>query len=141
MDKLSFPEPMERAVAFHEPCKTAYMVIHTDATAEILKRIPGTKYIEMVHHGKDTLCCACRAAEMLPEAGDQITCLRLKEAIDAGADTIIDVCHNCHLIFLNYQEKNKASRKVDVVNYSTYITNAMGIHRRDVYKEQKCLDE
>jgi len=103
-----------------------------NSVRNILKKIPGTELVEMEHHGIDTLCCGCEAITKSFETGDKVTIARLKEAKETGADTLIDVCHNCHWIFMPAQ-KNHSSEGLDFViqNYSSYITDAMGKTRKD----------
>lgn len=133
MDKLCFRNDTAHTVTYHEPCKAAYMRVDTDSVRAILSAIPNTALIEMKHHGPDTMCCGCRAVDVRPETGSLVTGDRLKEATESGAEILIDVCHNCHRLFKNYQKKKGVS-KVSVVNYSSYIAQAMGIVRED------CMD-
>ena len=133
--KLQFPNAMPQKVTYHEPCKAAYMGIDTDSVREILKAIPGTELIEMKHHGKNTMCCGCEAVPQAFESGDRVTVERINEAIDTGADTMIDSCHNCHWIFVPAQKNHEElERDITIENYSTYITNAMGKSRKDTLK-------
>ena len=133
MDSLSFRNDTPHTVTYHEPCKTAYMNIDIESVRAILHAIPNTTLVEMKHHGKNTMCCGCRTADVLPETGSLVTGKRLMEAADTGADTLIDVCHNCHRLFRNYQ-KSTGTADISVVNYSTYIAQSIGIVRDD------CMD-
>ena len=133
MDKLCFQNDTAHTVTYHEPCKAAYMHVDPDSVRAILRAIPNTTLVEMKHHGPNTMCCGCRAADVWPETGSLVTGDRLKEATESGAEILIDVCHNCHRLFKNYQKKKGVS-KVSVVNYSSYIAQAMGIVRED------CMD-
>ncbi len=130
LDRLSFQNDTRCTVTYHEPCKAAYMDVDTDSVRAILAAVPNTTLVEMKHHGKDTMCCGCRAADVCPETGSLVTGDRLEEAAETGADILIDVCHNCHWLFKQYQ-KRTGSRDVSVVNYSSFITRAMGKTRAD----------
>lgn len=132
--KLEFPNAKPRRVTYHEPCKAAYMGIDTDSVREILKAIPGTELVEMKHHGRDTMCCGCEAVPHAFDAGDRVTVERISEAIATGADTMIDVCHNCHWIFVPAQKNHTELKHVSIENFSTYITEAMGKSRKDTLK-------
>ncbi len=132
IEKLKFPNAKPHKVTYHEPCKAAYTGIDMESVQKILKTIPGTELVEMEHHGKDTMCCGCDAVTNEYEVGDKITERRLREAVATGADTMIDACHNCHWIFMPARKKYEdKGLYIDIVNYSTYITDAMGKSRKD----------
>ncbi len=134
IDKLSFPEAKPATVTVHEPCKTAYMGIDLEdnSVRKLLESIPGTKLVEMEHHGSDTMCCGCDAVYNMFEVGDKVSVERLKEADATGADFMIDVCHNCHWLLKPCQKNHdELSNVFEIVNYSTYITDAMGKGRKD----------
>jgi Fe-S oxidoreductase len=133
LDKLRFPAASPHKVTYHEPCKNAYMDISTDFTRQVLRAIPGTELVEMEHHGKDTLCCGCRATLSMPEAGDAVTVARMREAQATGADTMIDLCHNCHWIFLPARKAHpELNFSLAMENFSTYVARAMGIAHEDI---------
>jgi Fe-S oxidoreductase len=133
--RLRFPAAAPRIVTYHEPCKNAYMGIDTDSARRALSAVPGTELVEMKHHGKDTMCCGCNAVRTMPELGDAVTEARLREAEETGADTLIDLCHNCHWIFMPAAKKLPGPPfSLRIENFSTYITDAMGQGRRDTLK-------
>ena len=129
-DRLSFPNAQPQTVTLHEPCKSAYMGIDMDDVRDLLRAVPGTELVEMAHYGADTMCCGCRAINTMPEFGKSMTDKRLDEALDTGAEKMIDVCHTCHLIFRNH---SKETGRNDVVseNYTTYLMRALGHPRAD----------
>ena len=138
LDKLQFPNAVQRKITLHEPCKTAYLGIDRDdnSVRKILEAIPGTELVEMEHHGKDTLCCGCDAVDNAYETGEKAAVKRLKEAKESGAECMIDVCHNCHWIFKPIQNHHRDEFDgIDIVNYSTYIAEAMGKGRKDSLKQ------
>ncbi|MDR0826322.1 MAG: (Fe-S)-binding protein [Desulfovibrio sp.] len=133
LDRLKFPAAVPQRVAYHEPCKNAYMGIDPDSVRQILRAIPGTQLLEMEHHGKDTLCYGCTAVDSHPETGEKATLRRLLEAKACGADTLITMCHNCNWIFTPaLKARGKAhGLTFSIENLSTYLTKAMGIARPD----------
>jgi Fe-S oxidoreductase len=133
LDKLKFTATIPRRVAYHEPCKNAYMDIDPDSVRRILQAIPGTEVLEMEHHGKDTLCCGCAAVDSHPETGVKATLRRLLEAKACGADTLITLCHNCHWILMPAMKTHGEALGLTfgIENFSTYLTKAMGAARPD----------
>lgn len=134
ISKLSFPNAQPQQITYHEPCKTAYMGLDL-YVRRILTAIPGTELIEMAHHGHDTICCGCDAVANAPEIGNSITQKRLEEAAATGCDILIDTCHHCHWVFSaakkTFLKDNSAVCKLNIENYATYITAAMGRSRPD----------
>lgn len=129
-DRLDFKNAAPHKITLHEPCKTAYMGLDLDDLRNFLKMIPGTELVEMAHHHEEAICCGCFAVDSKPEVGRKVTAVRMEEAKDTGADKMLDVCHNCHWVFVNYQKRN-ADFSVNVENYSQYIAEALGIIRPD----------
>ncbi|MDR2820474.1 MAG: (Fe-S)-binding protein [Desulfovibrio sp.] len=132
ISKLEFPAATRRTVTYHEPCKNAYMGIDS-CVRQVLRAIPGTELVEMEHHGKDTLCCGCRTVNGMPELGNAVTLARLREAMSTGADTMIDLCHNCHWIFVPAVKSHPELQfPLRIENFSTYVAKAIGIERKDL---------
>ena len=130
IEKLDLSHAKPHKVTFHEPCKTSYMRLDTESVRNILRLIPGTELVEMEHHGENTMCCGCGTITQYPDMCDKVTTKRLDEAKSTGADTLIDVCHNCHLIFKPCQKRHPGY-DFRIENYSAYILRAMGKERRD----------
>jgi Fe-S oxidoreductase len=134
--RLSFPAAGPHKIALHDPCKSAYLGIDIDpgSVRTLLRAIPGTELVEMPRHGRNTVCCGCDAVPGVPEVGARVTEERLREAAATGADTLIDICHNCHWIFKPAQKRMESAPEASalrIVNYATYIAAAMGMERPD----------
>ncbi|MHB1314276.1 MAG: (Fe-S)-binding protein [Christensenellales bacterium] len=130
INQLDFSHAKPRKVTLHEPCKSSYMKLDVNSVRNILKSIPKTELIEMEHYGENTLCCGCATAENAPETCDRMTLARLSEARATGADTLIDVCHNCHWLMKPCQQRHSGFN-FRIQNYSTYILEALGKTRKD----------
>ncbi|MDR3362723.1 MAG: (Fe-S)-binding protein [Desulfovibrio sp.] len=132
LDKLTFTDSAPRTVTYHEPCKNAYMDIEADCVRQVLRAIPGTTLVEMKHHGKDTMCCGCRTVDGMPELGNEVTMTRLREAAETGADAMIDLCHNCHWIFVSAAKAHPELQfSLRIENFSAYVARAAGVRRKD----------
>jgi Fe-S oxidoreductase len=133
--KLDFPAAGKHTVTFHEPCKTSYMGIDLDGVRDVLRAIPGTEVVEMRHYGRDAMCCGCRAVVTSPGVGDAVTLARLDEAEATSADTLVDLCHNCHWIFMPaYDGHPEKGYFFTIDNFATYVAAAMGRPRADTLK-------
>jgi len=97
--RLTFKNTGSLTVTYHDPC---YLGRHNrlfEEPREIIRSIPGTKLVEMTHHGPDSLCCGggggrmWQGTELRGEA--RMSEIRMKEARDTGAEVLITACPLC----------------------------------------------
>ncbi len=95
--KLSINDDGPGAVAFHDPC---YLGRHSeiyDAPREIVSAIPGADLKELSRNHAKSVCCQGGGGRVWMEtnAGERFAELRINEAIDAGAQTLVTACPYC----------------------------------------------
>jgi Fe-S oxidoreductase len=107
--------------AYHDPCYLGrYQKIY-DSPREIVKAIPRAQLVEMTNRREKSLCCGAGGGHYFMDLkrGERINNLRVKQAHDAGADTIVTGCAYCmHMLqdsvkLLNYDE---SMRVIDVAS-------------------------
>ncbi len=84
-------------VTYHDPC---YLGRHNgiyDAPRRILKSIPGLKLVEMNNNRERSFCCGGGSGGPWKKypADQRFGALRVREAIDTGADVIATACPYC----------------------------------------------
>ncbi len=87
----------ERKCVYHDPCYLGrYQKIY-DSPREVIKAVPKAQLLEMKSHHEKSLCCGAGGGHywMDLKKGERINNLRLKQACDAGADTIVTGCAYC----------------------------------------------
>lgn len=105
--KLNFTDQSNEriTVTYHDPC---YLGRHNniyDPPREILKKIPGVKLVEMEKTREDAVCCSGGGGGMWIEMGgesgteERLSKVRLREAIDTGAELLVTACPFCLLTF------------------------------------------
>jgi Fe-S oxidoreductase/nitrate reductase gamma subunit len=118
---LKKPYGSAHVYAYHDPCYLGrYQKIY-DPSREIIKTIPQARMIEMKNCRQKSLCCGAGGGHywMDLKRGERINNIRVKQAHDAGADTIVTACAYCmHMLqdsmkLLNYDE---SMRVVDVAS-------------------------
>ncbi len=87
----------DRVVTFHDPC---YLGRHNniyDAPRNILKQIPGLKLVEMPSNREKSLCCGGGGANVWQKLPfeKRLNILRVKEALESGAQIIATACPFC----------------------------------------------
>lgn len=101
-------------VTFHDSCHAGRAQGLYEPPREMLKAIPGLDFVEMEHNREEGLCCGSvitliGEASVAPILGGQ----RLKEAVDAGADTVVALCPCCQVQLRDSNEKNGFGLRVD----------------------------
>lgn len=95
--RLTFEAEVPERIAFHDPCYLARRNREVDAPRTVLAAIAGVELVEMAHHGSDTLCCGGGGGRMWMEtpAGERLADLRVREALEVGAQIIATACPFC----------------------------------------------
>lgn len=101
--RLKLTKPLNKRVAYHDPC---YLGRHNDIydePREVLKSIPGLELVEMRNFGKNSLCCGGGGGRIWMETkkGERLSDLRVDQAIEVGANILAIACPYC---MLNFQD-------------------------------------
>ncbi|MEJ2111510.1 MAG: heterodisulfide reductase-related iron-sulfur binding cluster, partial [Acidobacteriota bacterium] len=109
---LEIGQGKDRKVVYHDPCYLGrYQKIY-DVPRRILDRLPNVKRMEMENHHAKSLCCGAGGGHYFMDLrrGERINNIRVNQARNAGADTIVTGCGFCmHMLqdsikLLNYDE-------------------------------------
>lgn len=87
----------KRTYVYHDPCYLGrYQGIY-DAPRQDVKAIPNARLLEMRNRREKSLCCGAGGGHYFMDLkrGERINNLRVKQARDAGADTIVTGCAYC----------------------------------------------
>jgi len=86
-----------RKAVYHDPCYLGRYQKVYEAPREVLKTIPGLAMVEMKNHKNKSLCCGGGGGHfwMDIKKGERINNLRVQQAVDVGADTIVTSCAYC----------------------------------------------
>jgi Fe-S oxidoreductase/nitrate reductase gamma subunit len=116
------PQRLEaRNFVYHDPCYLGrYQKIY-EPTREVIAGLPQAQLTEMKNRREKSLCCGAGGGHYFMDLkrGERINNIRVKQAHDAGADTIVTACGFCmHMLqdslkLLNYDEK---MRVIDVAS-------------------------
>ncbi len=84
-------------ITYHDPC---YLGRHNkifDAPRDVLKRIPGSEFVEMQDHHENSLCCGGGGGRIWMETpkAERFSDIRLKQAVDVGAQVMVTACPYC----------------------------------------------
>ena len=131
LEHLAFRDPIPARATIHEPCKLALTGLDRAGPRPLLAQIPGLDLVEMPRTGDSAPCCGGGAATWFPATADEIRDERLDEARGTGADTLIDVCHYCHHVFLPEAERFGLVAE----NWIHVLARSLGVARDDRYAD------
>ena len=95
--KISMSGKMAGEIAMHDPC---YLGRHNDiydAPRELISSIPGSDLKELARNRKNSVCCGGGGGRVWMEtkAGERFAELRITEALESGAKTLVTSCPYC----------------------------------------------
>lgn len=98
--KLKFSKKFEKKVTYHDPCFLGKQNQIFDEPRSILTSIPALNFIEMDRARERALCCEGGGGRMWIEAfeaKERTASVRVREALDLGAEVLATACPFCLL--------------------------------------------
>lgn len=95
VDALPPRRELEGCVTVHDPCHYGREPEESEPSRTLIEAVPGLQLVEMPRNRSDTACCGGPATGYQPELGRVLTTERVREAANAGADTILSPCSGC----------------------------------------------
>ncbi|MGW8322021.1 MAG: (Fe-S)-binding protein, partial [Thermodesulfobacteriota bacterium] len=123
--RLKPTREVARKVTYHDPCHLGRYCGVYDAPRNILASIPGLEFQEMERIREWAWCCAAGGGVRTAfpeEMAKWAAGLRLEEAADTGADTLVTACPFCEQ---NLGESAKASGGLEVVDILKIVAEAV----------------
>jgi heterodisulfide reductase subunit D len=96
--KLSFSRDVPMAVTYQDPCALGRGLGLYEPPRDLLKQIPGIKFVEMRWTKEKAHCCGGTLG-VFPRLSTQIAKSRLAEAQETGAEALITACPMCKRMF------------------------------------------
>jgi Fe-S oxidoreductase len=95
--RLELAKDYGKAVTYHDPC---YLGRHNgvfEQPREALKKIPGLEFGEMTESRKNSFCCGGGGGRVWMETprNERFSDIRLKQAVDLGAQVLATSCPYC----------------------------------------------
>ncbi len=133
---------LDARVTFHDPC---YLGRHNhifDAPRRVLAGIPGLDLVEMVDNRESSLCCGgggggawdTRPIEKRPGA------LRVRQALDVGADVMVTACPYCARILDDAVQTLGVDHRIVVQDLAVLLLNSMQTSPETIPVENASLE-
>ena len=95
--RLQPSKDYNQKITYHDPC---YLGRHNgvfDQPRDVLKQVPGTDLAEMADYRENSFCCGGGGGRIWMETpkGERFSDLRLQQALDTGATTLVTSCPYC----------------------------------------------
>ena len=98
IDHMKFKN-LDMDVSYQDPCRLGRYLNVYDQPRRSMTAIPGVEIKEMAHSRKSAICCGTTNWTNCDVVSKQIQQSRLKEAKDAGAETLVTACPKCQIHF------------------------------------------
>jgi heterodisulfide reductase subunit D len=101
-------------VTYHDPCDLGRGAKVFDEPREVIRSIPGIKFVELPRNRENCRCCGGGGnLEMIDASlSADIAKQKIEEALSTGADAVISSCQQCVRTMTTYVRRNKISLKV-----------------------------
>ena len=96
-DKLSFKKPLEKTIAYHDPCELGRLSGIFEPPRKILESIPGVQFQELSNNKSNCNCCGNGGGinSLEPEIAMNLSLRKIAEVQDTNAELLVSSCPNC----------------------------------------------
>ncbi|MFA6224251.1 MAG: (Fe-S)-binding protein [Desulfomonilaceae bacterium] len=125
--RLQLKKDYPKKVTYHDPC---YLGRHNsvyDEPREVLKKIPGLEFIEMIESRSDSLCCGGGGGRVWMETqkGERFSDLRIEQALGAGAEVLATSCPYCITMLEDSRTTMNLAEKIEVKDITEIIQESI----------------
>jgi Fe-S oxidoreductase len=125
--ELKFTKEVKKRVTYHDPC---YLGRHNgiyDEPREVLKSIPGLELVEMPNSRENSLCCGGGGGRIWMETRkeERLADLRLKQALDVGAEILATACPYCLINLKDSVVSMDKEKVIEVKDVSEIVQEAI----------------
>jgi heterodisulfide reductase subunit D len=112
-DRLPLRE-LDLTVTYHDPCDLGRGAGTFDAPRDIIRSIPGIRFVELPNNRENCSCCGGGGnLEMIDaQLSAKIAGNKMKEVQETGAQTVVTACQQCVRTMTAYVRRNKVPVEV-----------------------------
>lgn len=126
--RLDLSEAKLDKVVFHDPCFLGRWNDEVEAPRKSLAAVKHLQVVEMVDHGKKSMCCGAGGAQMWKEEeeGDEkVNVVRTQQALDTGAEAIAVACPFCKTMMSDGLKQHDKDDDVKVLDIAEVLAAAL----------------
>ncbi len=109
---------LDLTVTYHDPCDLGRGSGEYDAPRDIIRSIPGIRFVELTNNRENCKCCGGGGNLEMIDSGltADIAKAKIDEVLHTGAEAVVTACQQCVRTMATYTRRNKISLEVmDIV--------------------------
>jgi heterodisulfide reductase subunit D len=109
---------LDLTVTYHDPCDLGRGSGEYDAPRDIIRSIPGIRFVELTNNRENCKCCGGGGNLEMIDSGltADIAKAKIDEVLHTGAEAVVTACQQCVRAMATYTRRNKISLEVmDIV--------------------------
>ena len=125
--KLSVTEGGSQPLTFHDPCYLGRGNGETEAPRRVIDAVAGGERREMEHHGRESFCCGAGGGAMWLDiqGKERVENLRVKEAAETGARTLVTGCPFCKVMLESGQQSLEDDQRLQVKDLAELVAERL----------------
>ena len=127
--KLSFTHEIKKVVTYHDPCFLGKQNGVFDEPRMLLNAIPGITFKELDRSRERSLCCEGGGGRMWVESssedGERLAEVRIKDAVELGAEILATACPLCVLTLEDAVKTSGNEDKIRVMDVTELLAETL----------------
>ncbi len=127
--KLTFKREIKKVVTYHDPCFLGKQNDIFDDPRILLNAIPGLTFKELDRSRERSLCCEGGGGRMWVESssdtGKRLAEIRVKDAVDLGAEILATACPFCLLTLEDAVKTSGHEERLRVMDVAELVAGAL----------------
>ncbi len=125
--RLKPSKAYEKRITYHDPC---YLGRHNgvfDAPREVLAKVPGSQFTELAERRESSLCCGGGGGRIWMETPkeERFSDIRLKQAVDLGAEVLVTACPYCITNFTDSSLRLGDGRTIEIKDITEVVQETL----------------
>jgi Fe-S oxidoreductase len=120
---------VEKSVTYHDPCFLGKQNGIYDEPRAVIEHVPGVTFLEMDRSRERALCCEGGGGRMWVEAskerGERLAEIRVRDAVDLGADLLVTACPFCLMTLEDAVKTSGCEGEIEVVDLAELVSAAL----------------
>lgn len=128
--EFKFTHEVKQKVTWHDSCHMGRVSGVYDAPREMIKAIPGVDFVEMAHNRDEAHCCGSVLTLIKePDVAADIGEIRLNEAVEQKAESVLAACPCCEFQFRVTRQKKEMP--LEIHDLAAFAARGLGKNFKD----------
>jgi Fe-S oxidoreductase len=124
--KLNFSNRLDKKVIYHDPCFLGKQNGIYEEPRKVIEGVPGVRLLEFDRSRARSVCCEGGGGRMwIDIPGERLAETRVKDAAEAGADTLAVACPYCLLTFEDAVKTTGLEGKLQIMDVAELLAQAV----------------